>query len=132
MIDETIVPLIEAMNEVAFIETFSSCGGHPEESAVEEYGYAVANVIFDIEEESENVIRWYGMMQDILRRRKKTPAAREHAFIFEQKYILNSEGYLCWQWELKVQATATTPAACREGLDEGLGFLTAYFREVAA
>ena len=53
-LDETIAPLIEAMNRVSFIETFSSCGGHPEESAVQEYGYAVGNIVFEIEDEPYN------------------------------------------------------------------------------
>ncbi len=131
MIDETIAPLIDIMNRISFIETLSCCGGHPEESAVEEYGYAVANVIFDIENESENAIRWYNMVQDILRLRKNASVNHEHAFVFEKKFLLNGDGYLSWQWELKIQATATTPEMCREGLDEGIDFLISYFREVS-
>lgn len=130
-LDETIAPLIEAMNRVSFIETLSSCGGHPEESAVQEYGYAVGNVVFEIEDEPENAIRWYGMMQDILTRRKAETLEREHAFIFAKKFSLNPDGYLCWQWDLKIQATGKTPEECRRGLDEGIAFLTAYFRKVA-
>ena len=53
-LDETIAPLIEVMNRVSYIETLSSCGGHPEESAVQEYGHAVGNVVFEIEDEPEN------------------------------------------------------------------------------
>ena len=75
-LDETIAPLIEAMNRVAFIETLSSCGGHPEESSVQEYGYAVGNVVFEIEDEPQNAIRWYGMLQDVLLRRKKQQMKR--------------------------------------------------------
>ncbi len=129
-LDETIAPLIEAMNRVSFIETLSSCGGHPEESAIREYGYAVGNVVFEIEDEPENVIRWYVMMQDILIRRKAEALKREHAFIFAKKFSLNPDGYLCWQWDFKIQATGKTPEECRQGLDEGIAFLTAYFREV--
>lgn len=130
-LDETIAPLIEAMNRVSFIETLSSCGGHPEESAVREYGYAVANVVFDIEDEAENAIRWYGMIQDILHRRKAQRLEREHAFIFAKKFSLNSDGYLSWQWELKIQATGTTPRECRVGLDEGIVFLQDAFEREA-
>ena len=129
-IDETIAPLIEAMNKVPYLTTLSCCGGHPEESAVKEYGYAVATVIFDIEDEPENAIRWYGVVQDILRGRKAQQLSREYAFIFEKKFILNADGYLSWQWELKIQATGTTVEDCRVGLDEGIIFLTAYFNEV--
>ena len=128
-LDETISPLIEAMNRVSFIETLSSCGGHPEESAVREYGYAVGNVVFEIEDEPGNAIRWYVMMQDILARRKAEAIKREHAFIFAKKFSLNPDGFLCWQWDFKIQATGKTPDECREGLDEGIVFLTAYFRE---
>lgn len=130
-LDETIAPLIEAMNRVSFIETLSSCGGHPEESAVREYGYAVANVVFDIEDEAENAIRWYAMMQDILLRRKAETLKREYAFVFEKKFLLNDEGYLSWQWELKIQATGTTPQECRTGLDEGIGSLRDAFEREA-
>ena len=129
-LDKTIAPLIEAMNRVSFIETLSSCGGHPEESALREYGYAVGNIVFEIEDEPENAIRWYGMMQDILTRRKAETHKREHAFIFAKKFSLNPDGYLCWQWDFKIQATGKTPRECRDGLDEGIAFLTAYFREV--
>ncbi len=130
-LDETIAPLIEAMNRVAFIETLSSCGGHPEESSVQEYGYAVANVVFEIEDEPQNAIRWYGMLQDVLLRRKKQQMKREHAFIFAKKFSLNPDGYLAWQWDVKIQATGMTPEECRTGLDEGIAFLAAYFDEVA-
>ena len=129
-LDETIAPLIEAMNRVSFLETLSSCGGHPEESAIKEYGYAVGNVVFEIEDEPENAIRWYVMMQDILTCRKTEALKREHAFIFAKKFSLNPDGYLCWQWDFKIQATGKTPDVCRQGLDEGIAFLTAYFREV--
>ena len=129
-IDETIAPLVEAMNKVPYLATLSCCGGHPEESAVKEYGYAVATVIFDIEDEAENIIRWYGVVQDILSRRKAQQLSREHAFIFEKKFILNADGYLSWQWELKIQATGKTPEQCRAGLDEGIAFLTEYFRNM--
>ena len=129
-LDETIAPLIEAMNRVSFIETLSSCGGHPEESAIKEYGYAVGNVVFEIEDEPENAIRWYVMMQEILTRRKTEALKREHAFIFAKKFSLNPDGYLCWQWDFKIQATGKTPDDCRQGLDEGIAFMTAYFREV--
>jgi hypothetical protein len=129
-LDEAIAPLIAAMNRVSFIETLTSCGGHPEESAVREYGYAVANVGFEIEDEPENAVRWYGMMQDILRRRKELRLEREHAFIFAKKFSLNSERYLAWHWDLKIQATARTPDECRRGLDEGIAFLADYFNEV--
>ncbi len=129
-LDETIAPLIEAMNRVSFIETLSSCGGHPEESAVREYGYAVGNVVFEIEDEPENAIRWYVMMQDILTRRKAEALKREHAIIFAKKFSLNPDGHLCWQWDFKIQATGKAPNECRQGLDEGIAFLTAYFREV--
>ena len=122
-IDETIAPLVEAMNRLSFIETLSSCGGHPEESVVSEYGYAVANVVFEIEEEAENAVRWYGILQDILRRRKASQLKREHAFIFSKKFSLNSEGYLAWQWDLKIQATGKTTEACRAGLNEGIKLL---------
>ena len=128
--DETIAPLIEVMNQVPYIVTLSCCGGHPEESAVKEYGYAVATVVFDIEDEAENAIRWYDVVQDILRCRKAQQLSREHAFIFEKKFILNEEGYLSWQWELKIQATGKTPEQCRTGLDEGIAFLTDYFRNI--
>ena len=128
-IDATIAPLVEAMNRIPYLDTLSCCGGHPEESAVREYGYAVATVVFDVEEESENAIRWYGVVQDILRRRKTQQLSREHAFIFEKKFMLNEDGFLSWQWELKVQATGKTPRDCRAALDEGMAFLTAYFQE---
>ena len=129
-IDETIAPLIEAMNEVPYLVTLSCCGGHPEESAVKECGYAVATVVFDIEDEAENAIRWYDTVQDILRRRKGQRLCREHAFIFEKKFILNEDNYLSWQWELKIQATGKTPEECRVGLDEGIASLTDYFRDI--
>ncbi len=129
-IDETIAPLIEAMNKVPYLTTLSCCGGHPEESAVKEYGYAIATVVFDIEDEAENAIRWYGVVQDILSRRKAQQLSLEHAFIFEKKFILNADGYLSWQWELKIQATGKTPEQCRAGLNEGIAFLIDYFRNI--
>jgi hypothetical protein len=129
-IDETIAPLIEVMNKVPYLVTLSCCGGHPEESAVREYGYAVATVVFDIEDEQENTIRWYDTVQDILRRRKEQRLSREHAFIFEKKFILNEDNYLSWQWELKIQATGKTTEECRAGLDEGIVFLIDYFRGI--
>ena len=130
MIDETIAPLIKAMNRIPFIETLSCCGGHPEESAVQEYGYAVANVLFEVQDEAENVIRWYGMMQEILHHRKTSTVKHEYAFIFAKKFLLNDDDYLSWQWELNIQATGATIDDCRAGLDEGIIFLTAYFNEV--
>ena len=129
-IDETISPLIEAMNKVPYLSTVSCCGGHPEESAVKEYGYAIATVVFDVEDEAENAIRWYGIIQDILSRRKAQQLSREYAFIFEKKFILNEDGYLSWQWELKIQATGRNPEECRAGLDGGIVFLTDYFRNI--
>lgn len=130
-LDETIAPLIVAMNRVPFIVTLSSCGGHPEESAVREHRYAVANVVFEIKDEAENAIRWYGMVQDILRARKAERHQREHAFIFAKTFCLNPNGYLAWQWNLRIQATGRSPEECRAGLDEGIAFLTAYFKSVA-
>ena len=52
-IDDVMSPLIGAVNKIPYIETFSCCKGHPEESAVEEYDYAVANVIFEIKDEPQ-------------------------------------------------------------------------------
>lgn len=130
-LDETIRPLIAALNRVEFIETFSSCGGHPEEAAFEEYDYAVANVVFEIEEEPENAMRWYGMIQNALRQHKNQPRKFDHTCIFSKTYSLNPAGYLAWQWNLKIQATGKTSADCRQGLDEGIAFLVAYFSEVA-
>lgn len=129
-LDETIAPLIEMMNRLPFIETFSSCGGHPEESSVQEYGYAVANVVFEIEDEPENVLRWYGVMREILVRRKAEALEHEHAFIFAKMFSLNSDGNLGWQWGLKIQATGKKPEECRSGLDEGIAFLTSFFQEI--
>ncbi len=131
-LDETVAPLISAMNHVPFLVTLSSCGGHPEESAVREYNYAVANVVFEIKDEAGNAIRWYGMLQEILRSRKSERPQREHAFIFAKKFWLNLDGFLAWQWDLKIQATGQTPAECRAGLDEGIGFLTTYFNKIMA
>lgn len=130
-LDDTIAPLVEAMNHVPFLATLSSCGGHPEESAVREYGYAVATVVFDVKDEAENAIRWYGIVQDILRTRKAERPQREHAFIFAKKFCLNPDGFLSWQWDLKIQATGKMPAECRAGLDEGVTFLTEYFNGAA-
>ena len=129
-IDETIAPLIEAMNKVPYLTTLSCCGGHPEESAVKDYGYAITTVVFDVEDEAENAIRWYGVVQDILSRRKAQQLSLEYAFIFEKKFILNEDEFLSWQWELKIQATGKTPEQCRAGLDEGIAFLTNYFRNI--
>ncbi len=128
-LDTAIAPLVEAMNRVPFIATLSSCGGHPEESSVREYGYAVANVVFDLKDEAENAIRWFGMVQDVLRARKAERPRREHAFIFAKKFCLNLDGYLTWQWDLKIQATGKSPAECRAGLDDGIAFLTSYFNK---
>jgi len=50
-IDHGMRPLIEAMNTVSYIETYSCCEGHPEEAAVKQYGYAVANVVLEIKHE---------------------------------------------------------------------------------
>lgn len=119
------------MNGVPFIATLSSCGGHPEGSSVHEYGHAVANVVFDLKDEAENAIHWYGMVQDILQARKTERPDREHAFIFARKFCLNPDGYLAWQSDLKIQATGKTPVECRAGLDEGIAFLTAYFMKMA-
>ena len=130
-LDETIAPLVAAMNRVSFIETLSSCGGHPEEAAVREYGYAVANVVFEVADEAQNAIRWYGILQDVLHARRKRRLEREHAFIFSKKFSLNADGYLAWLWDVKVQASGVTPEECRAGLDEGIAFLTAKFHEVA-
>ncbi|GAG10560.1 unnamed protein product, partial [marine sediment metagenome] len=85
-IDEVMNPLIEAMNKIPYIETYSCCQGHPEESAVKEYGYAVANIVFEVKDEPQNLIPWLLFVQEILRQRKKLTVKREFAFIVEKKY----------------------------------------------
>ena len=128
-IDDVMNPLIEAMNKIPHIETFSCCEGHPEESAVQEYGYAVANVIFEVKDEPQNLIAWLSFAQEILRQRKKTKVEREFAFIVEKKFTLNEDNNLAWDWEIKIQATGETPQICRKGLDEGVEFLAKLFVE---
>ncbi len=126
-IDDVMNPLIEAMNKIPYIETFSCCQGHPEESAVKKYGYAVANVIFEIKDEPQNLIAWLEFAQEILRQRKKTTVDKEFAFIIEKKYSLNEDSNLGWEWEIKIQATGETAQDCREGLDDGITFLKGMF-----
>lgn len=126
-IDDAMKPLIEAMNGIPYIETFSCCEGHPEESAVQQYGYAVANIIFEVKDEPENLISWLAFAQEILRQRKKTTVDKEFAFIIEKKYSLNEDNNLGWEWEIKIQATGEIPQDCRKGLNDGIGFLTGMF-----
>lgn len=128
-VDDIMKPLIEAMNKIPYIETFSCCEGHPEESAVQEYGYAVANVIFEIKDESQNLIAWLSFAQEILRRRRQTTVNKEFAFIIEKKYSLNEDNNLGWEWEIKLQATGKSRERCRWGLDDGIIFLTKIFIE---
>lgn len=128
-IDNVMNPLIEAMNQIIYIETFSCCEGHPEESAVAEYGYAVANVIFEIKDEPQNLIAWLSFAQDILRKRNKTIVNREFAFIIEKKYSLNEDNNLGWDWEIKIQATGKSKEECRKGLDDGMRYLAKIFLE---
>ncbi|MHC4173955.1 MAG: hypothetical protein ACYST5_13590, partial [Planctomycetota bacterium] len=94
---------------------------------VKEYGYAVANVIFEIKDEPQNLIAWLAFAQGILRQRKKTTVDKEFAFIIEKKYSLNEDNNLGWDWEVKIQATGETPQDCRKGLDDGIAFLTGMF-----
>lgn len=126
-IDDIMKPLIEAMNKIPYIETFSCCGGHPEESAVQEYGYAVANVVFEINDEPRNLIAWLTLAQNILRKRKAADVDREFAFIIEKKYSLNEDNNLSWDWEVKIQATGKNPEECRLSLNDGIKFLTEEF-----
>lgn len=129
-IDDVMDPLIEAMNKIPYIETFSCCEGHPEESAVREYGYSVANVIFEIKDEPQNLITWLSFAQEILRKRKKATVNREFAFIIERKYTLNEDNNLGWEWEIKIQATGKSSEECRLGLNEGITFLSCIFKEM--
>jgi len=124
-IDVIMEPLIKAMNSIPYIETFSCCEGHPEESAVKNYGYAVANVVFEIKDEPQYLISWLFLVQEILRGRKNV--RKGFAFIFEKKYSLNIDNGLSWNWEVKIQATGETPEVCRKGLDEGIEYLTEKF-----
>lgn len=126
-IDRAMRPLIEAMNQIPYIETFSCCEGHPEESAVKHYGYAVATVVFEIKDEPKNLASWLLLAQKILQERKKIVLQREFAFIIGKKYSLNEENKLDWCWEIKIQATAKTSQDCRQGLDEGIAFITKIF-----
>ena len=130
-IDNVMNPLVEAMNRMPYIETFSCCQGHPEESAVQKYGYAVANIIFEIKDEPQNLIAWLSLAQEILRQRKKITVEREFAFIIERKYSLNQDNNLAWDWEIKIQATGETPQDCRKGLDDGIEFLAGVFSKEA-
>ncbi len=126
-IDDVMSPLIGAVNKIPYIETFSCCKGHPEESAVEEYGYAVANVIFEIKDEPQNLITWLLFTQEILRQRKKMALKREFAFIIEKKYGLNEDNNLSWEWEIKIQATGKSAEDCGKGLYDGIKYLTNIF-----
>lgn len=126
-IDAAMKPLIELMNRVPYIETFSCCEGHPEESAVKHYGYAVATVIFEIKDEPQNSASWFLLAREILQERKKITPQKEFAFIIEKKYSLGEDNNLGWLWEIKIQATAKTPQDCRRGLDEGIAFLLKIF-----
>lgn len=126
-IDEIMKPLITAMNSVSYIETFSCCQGHPEESAVKSYGYAVANVVFEIKDEPRNLVTWFSLAQEILRQRKAIVPAKEFAFIIEKKYSLNEDNNLGWSWGIRIQATAKTVQECRQGLDAGIEFLKKIF-----
>ena len=128
-IDDIMSPLIEAMNKISYIETFSCCEGHPEESAVQEYGYAVANVIFEIKDEPQNLIAWLLFAREIMKQRKEATVYREFAFIIEKKYSLNEDNNLGWEWEIKIQATGESRQECREGLDDGIKFLMRTFTE---
>lgn len=123
-IDDGMHLLIKAMNEIEYIETFSCCEGHPEETAVSGYGYAVANIIFEIIDEPHNLITWMTFAQHILRQRKRISPENEFAYIIEKKFSLNTDGNLGWDWEVKIQATGESPEECRMGLDEGVAFLT--------
>ena len=126
-IDDVMNSLVEAMNRMPYVETFSCCEGHPEESAVQKYGYAVANIIFEIKDEPQNLIVWLSFAQEILRQRRKISAEREFAFIIEKKLSLNEDNNLAWDWEIKIQATGETSQECRRGLDDGIKFLTELF-----
>ena len=126
-IDNVMNPLIESMNKIPYIETFSCCEGHPEESAVQEYGYAVANIIFEVKDEPQNLVAWLSFGQDLLRQRKEAILKTEFAFIIEKKYSLNEDNNLAWDWEIKIQATGKNQEECRKGLNDGIEFLTARF-----
>ncbi|MFQ5823881.1 MAG: hypothetical protein ACE5IT_05075 [bacterium] len=128
-IDDAMKPLIEAMNKIPYIETFSCCEGHPEESAVRQYGYSVANVIFEIKDEPQNLIAWLSFAQEILRQRKRATVNKEFAFIIEKKYNLNEDNNIGWEWEIKIQATGKSSEECRLGLDEGIAFLSRIFEK---
>ena len=55
-IDQAMGPLIEAMNRMPYIQTFSCCEGHPEEAAVRKYGYAVANIVLECKSIKESKV----------------------------------------------------------------------------
>ncbi len=127
--DDTIKSLIETINRIHYLETISCCGGHPEEAAVKEYGYAVANIVLIVRDEHENVFNWHQIIKQILADRKKTNPKNEFAFVIGKVYGLNEKGNLSWTWKITIQATGKTPDQCRAGLDEGIDFLEREFKQ---
>lgn len=126
MADVSIESLISFMNKIPYIETLSCCGGHPEESAIPGFRYGVANVHFEIREEQHNLFKWYSRIESILRQRKQFKTKYDWSLIVEKQFLIEDDS-LAWDWVLKIQATAKTDEECRNGLDEGIKFLTDIF-----
>lgn len=127
MADECIDLLISVMNKIPFIETTSCCGGHPEESAVPGLKYGIANVHFEIKDEPHNLFKFYRLIEDILRQRREFKARQDWSLIVEKQFLLEDDS-LTWNWVIKIQASAKTFKGCRNGLDEGIKFLTDIFK----
>ena len=130
MADVSIESLISLMNQIPYLETLSCCGGHPEESAVPGFKYGVANVHFEIKEEQHNLFKWYQLIESVLGERKRFNAKYDWSLIVEKQFMFEDD-YLVWDWVIKVQATARTNEECRDGLDEGIKFLTDIFKKEA-
>ncbi|MBI2251588.1 MAG: hypothetical protein HYU63_02330 [Armatimonadetes bacterium] len=130
MSDKSMHKLISIMNEIPYIETFSCCGGHPEESAVEGLKWAIANIHFEIKEEQYNLFKWYSLIETILLERKKLKPKYSWGFIVEKQFLLE-DNFLIWRWTLKVEVEGETYEKCQSGLEEGVKFLSDIFEKEA-
>jgi hypothetical protein len=121
--DQEIAPLVATLNGTGFIRTLSSCAGHPDEK-LEGFQYAVANVVFDIEDEPDNLFRFYRFIEELYKRRTAVRTEHEFSFSFDKRLTLGEHDTLTWDWILRVQGSGTGPIQCRKALDAAFGFLS--------
>lgn len=127
-IDRPIRSLVEAMNSIPFIETLSSCAGHPERhKSMNATQYAQAIVDFRIINEDKWGLTWIALLNQLLLQQERN---KEGQAVTAYRWYRVCNGKFMWEWELRISVCERSSQACRDMLNREFFWLTDFFQSI--